>query len=119
MTATKRPKSPKPRNISIKENNMKRHEINIEKAIAGAFCDFIREVPVNETFTLYNVQGVLRGFKPVIPDEQDYEELLQGAIMNRWIEPVEGEPDTYQRVGWKFLKDCLIGDIERACVSRA
>lgn len=68
-----------------------------EKKNARSFCDFLYKVPVNTTFTLWNLQGELRIVNPGVPDEQTYADHLRFAAKERWIEPIEGEPDAYRR----------------------
>jgi hypothetical protein len=50
------------------------------------------------TFTLWNLQGVMRFANPGTPNEQTYSEYLQIAIQERWIKPTN-KPNTYRRTG--------------------
>ena len=75
-----------------------RSEKQRKRDIVRAFCDFLYAVPVGQTFTLWNLQGTLRGFGN-IPAEQMYAEHFSVAQKRGWIEPVESEPDTYRRTG--------------------
>ena len=69
-----------------------------EERIARVFCEFIYEVPADDTFTLWNVQGALRTVNQAVPDHQKYAEQLRVATETGWIEPVGGQPDSYRRI---------------------
>ncbi len=63
-----------------------------EKKIARNFCDFVYEVPVTMTFTLWNLQGALRAVNPGVPEAQTYADHLRFAAKEGWIKEVSGEP---------------------------
>lgn len=68
------------------------------KKEARAFAWFLHRVPVKLTFTLWNLQGALRGGALGVPSEQTYAQHLQHALESGFIERVAGEPDTYRRI---------------------
>jgi hypothetical protein len=70
---------------------------DIDMKIAREFCNFLYEVPKNEAFTLWNLQGALRFVNRGIPSQQKYVDYLRIAIEAGWIEAV-GKEDTYRRI---------------------
>jgi hypothetical protein len=70
-----------------------------EKMVARAFCEFLYEVPVGTTFTLWNLQGALRFANRAVPATQGYAEHLRIATEAGYVEPVPGKADTYKRLG--------------------
>ena len=86
-------------------NPKKTRQSNLETSkthrVAREFCEFLYAVPVNRTFTLWNLQGALRFANSGVPAQQSYAEHLRMATESRFIEPVAGEKDTYRRIGRK------------------
>ena len=88
-------------------------KLNAATSVINVSCEFLYEVPTGMTFSLWNLQGVLR-FHPGIPAEQNYSALLQVLIGRGFIEPVEGQPDVYRRTelslsrkAWKIEEESI------------
>jgi hypothetical protein len=72
----------------------------IVRSVVDAFCRFLYDVPVSDTFTLLNLQGAVRVYDP-IPAAQTFAVPLRIAAEEGWIKAVTDEPGAYRRTGLK------------------
>jgi hypothetical protein len=77
-----------------------------EAQLVNGFCEHIYIVPLNDTITLWNLQGVLGAPNHGIPSQQKYAQHLDVAVEEGWLEPVKDQEDTYKRIGCKRSAGC-------------